>query len=71
MCVTLQGSGVSKAEGHLWMKESKVKLGRLYNGSTFVFSSGDCPFDPEPTPTSADACGKVTDHVVGCQEVTR
>ena len=28
------------------------------NGSAFVFC--DCPFESEPSPTSADACGEVT-----------
>ena len=37
----------------------------------FVFCAGDCPFESEPTPPCADACGKVTGCDAGYQEISR
>ena len=34
-----------------------IQPGQWYNGNTFVFCPGDCPFESEPSSTSADACG--------------
>ena len=31
-----------------------------HNGSVFVFCPVDCPFESEPSPTSAHECGEVT-----------
>ena len=36
-----------------------------------VFCPGDCPFESDPSPTSADACGEVTGCNAGHQEVGR
>ena len=47
------------------------KLGCWHNGSTFVFCVGDCPFEFEPTSTSADVSGEVTGCDTSCQEVSR
>ena len=47
-----------------------IKPGRWHKGSAFVFCLGDCPFKSEPSPTSADACGEVTDCTAGCQKVS-
>ena len=49
--------------------ELKVNTSRLHNGSGFVFFPGDCPFESEPSPTSADACREVTSCTAGHQEV--
>ena len=38
----------------------KTKPGRWHNGTALVFCQGDCPFESEPTPTSADAFEEVT-----------
>ena len=37
-------------------------------GSAFVFCPSEYPFESEPSPTFADACGEVTDCTAGCQE---
>ena len=40
-----------------------------HNGSVFVFCVGECPFKPEATPTSTDACGGVTSCNASCQRL--
>ena len=47
------------------------KKGRWPNGSAFFFYLGDCPFESDPSPYSADASGEVTGSAVSCQEVSR
>ena len=42
-------------EQHFWAR----KPDRSHNGRAFIFCPGDCLFESEPSPTSADACGKV------------
>ena len=45
------------------------KSGHRYNGTTFIFCQVDCPFESEPSPIYADACGEVTSCAAGHQEV--
>ena len=46
-----------------------VYPGCWHNGSMFIICPGDCPFESDPSPISADACGEVTGCNADCQEV--
>ena len=48
-----------------------IRRGHWHNGNVFVFRPGDCPFESEPTPTSADVCEEVTGCTVDHHEVGR
>ena len=49
--------------------ESRKKPGRWHNGSMFVFCLCDCTFKTEPSPTSAHACGEVTDYAAATKRL--
>ena len=56
-----------KISGNMTSTNSLCQPGCWHNGSAFVFCPGDCPFESEPSPTSAHACGEVT----GCMPATK